>query len=244
MSGGTIFLRNFSSMARDGGGPQSEREPRRFCREDISSFHSHGFGKSRIIARPGREPGSGSRRRASARSSKGFARPAVIESVANGAVSELEANVAELGRESELWQERARRLADDREKALECVRRHLAAERARAARTAELDQQRSLRSKILLDQQAVDSKLAELRTRAAALSSREARCNAQASVNSGTDVERVFDRWESRLDGVEGTIESTPSVDYFSETLTREEDHARAEAELDRILSNGKKVSL
>jgi phage shock protein A len=158
-------------------------------------------------------------------------------------ISELEASSTSLTKESELWQERARRLREDRDKALECVRRHLAADSARTAQATELEQQRALRSKILLDQQAIETKLSELRNRCAALSSREARCNAQASVDSCGDIERVFDRWEARLDGVEGTIETAPAVDYFAESLTREEDSARVEAELERLLSSSGKAS-
>jgi len=158
-------------------------------------------------------------------------------------ISELEASSISLKKDSELWQDRARRLRDDRDKALECVRRHLAAESARTAQGVELEQQHALRSKILLDQQAIETKLSELRNRCAALSSREARCNAQASVDSCGDIERVFDRWEARLDGVEGTIETAPTVDYFAESLTREEDRARAEAELERLLSSSGEAS-
>jgi phage shock protein A len=158
-------------------------------------------------------------------------------------IGELESSSSLLTKDSELWQERARRLRDDRDKALECVRRHLAAESARKAQAAELEQQRALRSKIMLDQQAIEAKLSELRNRCAALSSREARCNAQSSVASGGDIERIFDRWEARLDGVEGTIETAPAVDYFAESLTREEERARGEVELERLLSSSGEVS-
>jgi phage shock protein A len=158
-------------------------------------------------------------------------------------ISELEARITALGTEAALWRERAARLRGDRDKALECVRRHLAVEQARAAHLTELEQQRGLRDKIALDQQAIEAKLSELRARCAALSSREARAAAQTGSHSATDVERVFDRWEARLDGVEGSIESAPSIDYFAQTLTREEDLARAEAELERILAESTEPS-
>ena len=157
-------------------------------------------------------------------------------------IVELEARITSLNGDSALWKERAVRLRADREKALECVRRHLAAEQAQAAHRAELLQQRDLRGKIALDQQAIESKLSELRARCAALSSREARCAAE-SAHCNSDVERVFDRWEARLDGVEGGIEPAPGVDHFAQSLSREEDLAHAEAELARILAQEPEVS-
>jgi hypothetical protein len=122
------------------------------------------------------------------------------------------------------------------------VRRHLHAGEAQAVHQQELEQQRALRDKIALDQQAIESKLNELRARCAALSSREARCAAQ-SAHSTSDVERVFERWEARLDGVEGSCEDVSSVDTFARSLSHEEEKARAEAELDRILSESPEVS-
>jgi phage shock protein A len=158
-------------------------------------------------------------------------------------IAELEARLDALATESELWKQRAARFRDDREKALECVRRHLACAQSRTAHLAELEQQRCLRDKIALDQQAIDAKLIELRTRCAALSSRQARCAAESGPHSAADVERVFDRWEARLDGAEGVIEGAPSVDYFAQALGREEDRVRTEAELERILAESAEVS-
>ncbi|HMJ14270.1 MAG TPA: hypothetical protein VK524_22800 [Polyangiaceae bacterium] len=158
-------------------------------------------------------------------------------------IAELEAQSAALATESALWKQRAARFRADREKALECVRRHLAAEHSRSAHLTEIEQQRGLRDKIALDQQAIETKLSELRARCTALSSREVRASAQSGAHCASDVERVFERWEARLDGVEGGIESAPGIDYFAQTLTREEDLVRAEAELERILAESKEPS-
>jgi phage shock protein A len=157
-------------------------------------------------------------------------------------IAELEARVTTLSEESALWKQRAARLRADREKALECVRRHLTAEQAQAAQRAELLQQRDLRGKLSADQQAIESRLSELRARCAALSSREARSTAE-SAHCASDVERVFDRWEARLDCVEGRSEPVPGVDPFAQSLSHEEDTARAEAELARILAQEPEVS-
>jgi len=153
-------------------------------------------------------------------------------------IEQLEQRMAALDAESKAWRERAVRLKDDREKALECVRRLRAAEQARAGHAAELAQQRGLREKVTLDEQAIEARLVELRTRAAALSSREARSTAQASAGSATDVDAVFDRWEARLDGF-AAYDTAPPVDTFANALSREEDEAATLAELERILSSG-----
>src|SRR5687768_11488794 len=55
-------------------------------------------------------------------------------------IAELTTRIASLEAESALWEVRAGRLRHDREKALECARRHLAAVEARAAHDKELEQ--------------------------------------------------------------------------------------------------------
>jgi phage shock protein A len=156
-------------------------------------------------------------------------------------IRELEAQLVALETESMLWKERAVRLGPDRDKALECVRRHLAADQSRTAHSAELAQERGLRDKIVLDERAIETKLSELRARCAALSSREARCLTQTGV-SGSDIERVFDRWEVRLDRAEGIAETESTLDHFAQQLSADEEQARVEAELDRILVEKEKV--
>jgi hypothetical protein len=60
---------------------------------------------------------------------------------------------------------------------------------------------------------------------------------------SGSDIEHVFDRWEARLDGAEGVAEAESTLDHFAQKLTAEEEQARVEAELDRILAEKEKVA-
>jgi phage shock protein A len=157
-------------------------------------------------------------------------------------IQDLEARLVALEAESKLWKERAVRFGSDRDKALECVRRHLGAEQGRAPHTLELAQQRALRDKIVLDERAIETKLSELRARCAALSSREARCVAQTGV-SGGDIERVFDRWEARLDGTEGIADTESTLDHFAQKLSADEEQTRVEEELDRILAANEQVA-
>lgn len=168
---------------------------------------------------------------------QGAARVRVHRKRCERRIEQLEQRIAALEGEARSWRERAVRLKEDREKALECVRRLRVAEQARAAHVAELGQQRGLREKVLLDEQAIDARLVELRTRAAALSSREARSNAQASAHHATDVDAVFDRWEARLDGA-AVYDTAPPVDTFASALSREEEEAATAAELERLLAS------
>lgn len=149
-------------------------------------------------------------------------------------IEQLEQRIAALDLEASNWRERVVRVRDDRERALECVRRHRAAERARTAHAAELEQQRALREKIVRDEDAVDTKLTELRARCATLSSREVRA-AAASALGTSDIDAVFDRWEAKLDGIEPSDEGTSS-DGFARSFSKEEDDAATLAELERIL--------
>jgi phage shock protein A len=150
-------------------------------------------------------------------------------------IEQLEQRIAALDLDASHWRERAVRVRDDRERALECVRRHRAAERARTAHAAELEQQRALREKIVRDEDAVDTKLTELRARCASLSSREVRA-AAASALGTSDIDAVFDRWEAKLDGIEPSDDAGTSHDGFARTFSKEEDDAATLAELERIL--------
>jgi phage shock protein A len=157
-------------------------------------------------------------------------------------IAELEARLDAAASEAKVWKERAARMPGDREKALECVKRHLAAEETGKATRAELEQQRALRDRIAADQQAVEAKLTELRGRCAALSSREARCAAEAAAEPG-DVERVFERWEARLDVTEGGVETQLHTDSLAREFGKDEERARIEAELEKILAGKEDAS-
>lgn len=154
-------------------------------------------------------------------------------------ILQLEERNAALEIEAKAWRERALRSRDDRERALECARRHRAAEQACAAQTTMLEQQRAVREKIVRDEDAIEAKLSELRARCASLASREVRASAHASALGTSDIEAVFDRWESRLDSVEACDDATASSDGFARAFSREEDEAATLAELERILASG-----
>lgn len=150
-------------------------------------------------------------------------------------IEQLELRIAALDLEANTWRERVVRAREDRERALECVRRHRTAERSRSAQTTELEQQRSLRDKIMRDEDAVEAKLTELRARCATLSSREVRAGAASALGT-SDIDAVFDRWEAKLEGVEPDDDASSAHDGFARTFSKEEEDAATLAELERIL--------
>ena len=152
-------------------------------------------------------------------------------------LDQLEQRMVALDVEIRTWHDRVLRSRDDRARALECVRRLRAAEQARAAQAAELEQQRTLRDKIRRDEDSVEAKLAEFRARSASLSSREVRAAANAGLGTG-DIEAVFDRWEARVEGAEPSEDGPSGTDSFARAFSREEDDAATLAELERILAS------
>lgn len=169
---------------------------------------------------------------------QGTARVRVHRKRSERRIEQLEQRIAALARDAEAWRDRVHRSRDDRTRALECVRRLRAAEQARTAQLAELEQQRTLRDKIGRDEAAIEAKLAELRTRAASLSSREVRASASTGALGTGDIDAVFDRWEARLEGVEASGDATSGDDGFAREFTQAEDEAATEAELERILAS------
>jgi hypothetical protein len=113
-----------------------------------------------------------------------------------------------------------------------------AASQAKSDALAELERQEALRRSIGEDEVAIEEKLAELRRRRAALSSREARASAEVGVEDLADIDAVFDRWEARLEEREALSEArSATADSFAEKLSREEEASALNVELDRLLA-------
>jgi phage shock protein A len=169
---------------------------------------------------------------------QGAARVRVHRKRCERRIEQLEQRIAAREVEAKTWRERVLRSRDDRERALECVHRLRAAEHARTAHGTELEQQRTLRDKVARDENAIDAKLADLRARCANLSSREVRASAHASGLGTGDIEAVFDRWEARLEGVDGGDDDGDLNDGFARKFSREEEDAASLAELERIFAS------
>jgi phage shock protein A len=153
-------------------------------------------------------------------------------------IDDLERAIAQHESDARLWRDRARRLKEDREKALECLRRVRVAEALAATAREQVDKQRALLESLREDERAIEGQLGELRRRRAQLSSREARTDAQAGVADLGDINGVFDRWEARIEGREVVAESrTPGKDSFARKLSEEEEATALLADLDRLLA-------
>lgn len=153
-------------------------------------------------------------------------------------LAKLEELAVKARRDVELWSERALRLKEERDKALECLRRRNSAEREAERLAQQIDQQRTLLARIREDERAIDAKLAEVKQREAALVSREVRAKANANVGSLSDIDGVFDRWEARIGDDEAGIEaSRPLHDTFAKELDDDEESARLEAQLAALVT-------
>jgi phage shock protein A len=168
---------------------------------------------------------------------RGAGRVRVRRKAAERDLAKLEEQGDKLRREVTLWSERAFRLKDDKEKALECLRRRNAAEHDVARTLAQSEEQRALLARIREDERAIDEKLAEVRQREAALVSREVRAKAQANVGTLSEIDGIFDRWEARIGDHEACADaSRPAVDAFARQLGDEEEQKRLEEQLEALV--------
>lgn len=148
-------------------------------------------------------------------------------------IEALQQRALALDGELRQWRERARRLRDEREKALECVRRLRATAAMRKDAIEELAKQRELHDALCADDRAIAAKLDELRRRSAQLASRQARTEVDGIAPEMT-VDGVLGRWEARV--AKGEAMRAPGRDC-SPTLTQIEEAALVSAELDRLLA-------
>lgn len=147
--------------------------------------------------------------------------------------------VATLEAAARTWRDRSARLGDDRERAIECVRRFRAAKRAVAAVTAEVTEEERLIEKLIDDERTLSAQVDAFKRRCASLTSREARSEVVRDFDTDDGALAVFERWEARIETKEAAIEADAvTSDTFAEALDEEEDRAALERELDDILRN------
>lgn len=148
--------------------------------------------------------------------------------------------VATLETAAQTWRDRSARLGDDRERALECVRRYRAAGRAIAATIAEATEEERLVAKLIEDERTLSAQVDALKRRCASLTSREARSDAARDFCTDDGALAVFERWEARIETKEAAIEADEvTTDSFAEAFDEAEDRAALERELDDILRSG-----
>ena len=107
-----------------------------------------------------------------------------------------------LAGEAGRWRERARRFAmEDEARALECLRRMKRAEAEQAQAADQLGQYEALCEKLEDRLAAVEARLSDLQLKRTALSSRSARAQVIGTSDQDpmSDVNAVFDRWETAV---------------------------------------------
>jgi phage shock protein A len=152
----------------------------------------------------------------------------------------MRARVEELREQAAVWEDRAKRIADqDKAKALECVRRR----QRYLAQAAKIEEQAvghaKLERQLSADMVVVQEKLAALRQQRNIMRTRESRAEALRvvhNIDSSTigEIDDIFDRWESRISAGEALGESgvTGDADDLSVEFSTEEE----EGELTAIL--------
>jgi phage shock protein A len=136
------------------------------------------------------------------------------------------------------WRRRAK-AADDDTVALECLRRHKAAER-RVLRLRQRLAEHERSHKELSDGVGVlNGRLSELTERKNMMRTRQSRAEAAHGMASTTgpigDLEDVFERWEARVGEIEIASDCAEPIDLFEAELEAVEDTAKLRIELEEL---------
>lgn len=155
----------------------------------------------------------------------------------------FEQRLAELKVEEAKWQDRARSSAsDNRDRAIECVRRLKKAQSEIATIEQQLNAHVGIERDLAEDIRKIETKFQELKLKRSILAARESRADALGSVakhHGATDVGGVFDRWEQRImrgEAISGSL-SEPA-DRLNEEFEIREDEKDLELILAKIIES------
>jgi len=157
--------------------------------------------------------------------------------------------ITELTSEVELWNERARSVAEDnRPKALACIKRRKACEQDLELAKAQALEHGRIEQRVRDSISESTNRVQALQSQRNQMRSREAAAQAGKIVHSldgrlGNDVEAAIERWEVTVGEAELLTDTllpvgVDSDDLAAEFVTREENEA-LEDELDILLTNG-----
>lgn len=153
--------------------------------------------------------------------------------------STMTKKVADLERTSGLWNERALKLRDsDKPKAIECLRRRKRVDAEIERLRDELPKHASLVNRIGQDVTRLQERIDELKRKKRTFSTRASRAKAIElskieDLDTDSDLEAVFDRWEVKL--TESELCAHVAIDSLEEEFCREEEQADLELELERL---------
>lgn len=136
------------------------------------------------------------------------------------------------------WRRRAK-AADDETVALECLRRHKAAERRVLRLRQRLGEHERSHKELSDGIRILNGRLSELTERKNLMRTRQSRAEASHGMASTTgpigDLEDVFERWEARVGEIEIASDCAEPVDLFEAEIEAVEDSASLRLELEEL---------
>jgi len=136
------------------------------------------------------------------------------------------------------WRRRAK-AADDETVALECLRRHKAAERRVLRLRQRLGEHERSHKELSDGIRILNGRLSELTERKNLIRTRQSRAEASHGMASTTgpigDLEDVFERWEARVGEIEIASDCAEPVDLFEAEIEAVEDSASLRLELEEL---------
>jgi phage shock protein A len=136
------------------------------------------------------------------------------------------------------WRRRAKS-AEEESVALECLRRHKAAERRVVRLRHRLDEHERCHKELSDGIRVLNGRLCELTERKNLMRTRQSRAQAAHGMASTTgpigDLEDVFERWETRVGEIEIASECVEPIDAFEAELEAVEETAKLRLELEEL---------
>ncbi|NNF17735.1 MAG: hypothetical protein HKN70_13405 [Gammaproteobacteria bacterium] len=155
----------------------------------------------------------------------------------------LRARAHSLNRAEAAWASRAKTVAaNDKPRALECVRRRKQVQAQLEHINASLKQHDELEGQVADTLQKIQARLAEMNQQRNMMRSRESVADAMRIINNlnganASDIEETFDRWEVLITESELSSGNYDQVDTLEAGFIEVEDQAELEAELDALLN-------
>lgn len=140
------------------------------------------------------------------------------------------------------WGRRAKAVAtQDKNKAIECMRRRKLAKKQLEHVVASLQQHDELEAQVKDTLHKIQSRLGEMNQQRNMMRSRESVAEAMRIINNingatTSDIEQTFDRWEVLISESEIASGNSEPVDVLTADFLEQEDQAELEADLDALL--------
>lgn len=138
------------------------------------------------------------------------------------------------------WSSRALQVhEEDRDKALECIRRRNQARHDLETLKEEIAKHNELESRLRADLKVIDERIRELKQKKNAFAAREYRAKALKTSHADndalvTELDNIFERWEIRL--AEGEAFAGEPVDVLESEFASAEEKIELEAELEELV--------